>query len=145
MRVVNVYEKSQIVLSFPDLIFDYSEWILREHPDEGLEIFIDDSALELDESTALPRELVLEYLETKIGNPELVMGYLDHCIFAWKESRARFHDALINKYREKIRSLMAEYQLEGSGRSAMQRDNTIEILEEEVVRMVNLSLNLSNQ
>lgn len=115
--------------SFPDLIFEYSEWILRENPEDGLEIFIDDSVFELDDSIALPRELVLEYLETRIGNSSLVMSYLDHCIFSWKETRAKFHDALINKYREKIRALMAEYQLESW--TAQKKDHTIEILEDE--------------
>lgn len=91
----------------------------------------DDAGTLEGESTALPRERVFEYLETKIGNPELVMAYLHHCIFAWKENRARFHDALINKYREKIRSLMAENQV--VDQAALHRDNTMEILEEEDV------------
>ena len=111
---------------FTDLIFEYSEWILREFSDEGLEIFIDDAALELDDTTSLPREAVLEYLETRLGNPSLVMSYLDHCIFSWNETRSKFHDSLINKYRERIRTLMAEYQLESF--HAQKLDNTIEIL-----------------
>ena len=85
----------------------------------------------MDDSATLPREAVLEYLETRLGNPSLVMSYLDHCIFAWKETRAKFHDSLINKYRERIRSLMAEYQRDSF--HAQKLDHTIEILDDDEV------------
>jgi len=54
------------------------------------------------------------------------MSYLDHCIFNWKETRAKFHDALINKYRERIRALMV-----GDSWNAQKADNTIEIIDDE--------------
>ena len=92
--------------------------------------------MEFDGQNALPREMVLDYLETRIGSSSLVMSYLDHCIFAWNETRTKFHDCLINKYREKIRLLMAEYQLENC--RSQKLDNTIEILDEnEVGKMDN--------
>lgn len=107
-----------------DLIFEYSEWILREYADEGLQILIDDLVIE--HEFPLPRDRVLKFLERI--NPNLVIRYLEHVIFEWGDKTTHFHDALINKYRERIRALMAIYQLE---RHQQKEANTIEILDEE--------------
>lgn len=97
---------------------------MRQTPDDGLKIFTDDCMLEPE--YALPRERVLEFLE-RIDS-DLVLQYLDYCIFNWSETSTKFHDTLINKYRERIRTLMAEYQLQ----MHQQRNaNTIEILDDE--------------
>ena len=90
------------------MIFQYCEWLVKEYPEEGLSVFIDD--FNIDEAAALPREKVLDFLEHH--NSNLVIPYLEHCIFKWNEQKAKFHDTLINKYREKIRQLFSEYQLE---------------------------------
>lgn len=83
-----------------ELIFEYAEWVLREHPDEGLKIFIEDSS----ESESLPRNVVLEYLE-RIDSA-FTIPYLEHIIYEWKDADHLLHDTLANKYREKIRLTM---------------------------------------
>jgi tetratricopeptide (TPR) repeat protein len=85
-----------------ELIFEYAEWVLREHPDEGLKVFIEDSP----ETESLPRNVVLEYLE-RIDS-SFTIPYLEHIIYEWKDTDHLLHDTLANKYREKIRLLMEE-------------------------------------
>ena len=53
-----------------DLIFDYSTWVLKGHPEDGIKIFTED----IPEVEALPREDVLDYLEKT--NSDLVIPYL---------------------------------------------------------------------
>lgn len=88
-----------------DLIFEFAEWMLREYPDDGLKIFIED----ISEAESLPRKQVLEYLRSING--DFVIPYLEHIIYVWKEADHNLHDTLVNEYREKIRVLLEEYKL----------------------------------
>ncbi|XP_053207667.1 vam6/Vps39-like protein isoform X2 [Panonychus citri] len=85
------------------LIFEYAEWVLKDHPLDGLRIFSEDIA----ETETLPRDAVLEYLQ-KIC-PELIIPYLEHIISIWKDRTPTFHNILANKYREKVKFLREEY------------------------------------
>lgn len=107
------------------MIFEYSDWLLKQFPQEGLKIFIDDCALEPD--LALPRERVLKYLEGI--DSQLVLQYLDHCVSQWADTTTKFHDTLIDKYRDRIRSLMREYQLQYCQK---EYSLSIEVLDEEL-------------
>lgn len=70
----------------------------------------------------MPKEEVIQYLE--VVNPELVLTYLDHCIFKSDETSTKFIDTLINKYRESIRPWIIDYRMD------MQRKyDTIEVLD----------------
>ncbi|KAL4715769.1 hypothetical protein ACJJTC_006348 [Scirpophaga incertulas] len=79
-----------------NLIFEFSDWILKEHPEEGLKIFTEDIA----EVENLPRPKVLDFLLREHDN--LVIPYLEHLIHIWKDTNSLFHDALIRMYKDKI-------------------------------------------
>ncbi|XP_045536807.1 vam6/Vps39-like protein [Papilio machaon] len=79
-----------------NLIFKFSDWILQEHPEEGLKIFTEDIA----EVENLSRPKVLDFLLRE--HKSLVIPYLEHVIHTWNETNSLFHDALISMYREKI-------------------------------------------
>ncbi|CAG4945545.1 unnamed protein product [Parnassius apollo] len=79
-----------------NLIFKFSDWILEEHPEEGLKIFTEDIV----EVENLPRPKVLDFLLRE--HKSLVTPYLEHVIHTWNDTNPIFHDALVNTYREKI-------------------------------------------
>ncbi|XP_049875030.1 vam6/Vps39-like protein [Pectinophora gossypiella] len=79
-----------------NLIFKFSDWILKEHPEEGLKIFTED----ISEVENLPRPKILDFLLRE--HEPLVIPYLEHVIHTWNETNPLFHDALITCYREKI-------------------------------------------
>ncbi|KAJ7340060.1 Vam6/Vps39-like protein [Desmophyllum pertusum] len=85
------------------LIFDFSVWVLKAHPDDGLKIFTED----LPEVEGLPRDKVLSHIEQNAK--QLTIRYLEHIIFLWNESKPEFHNKLINSYREKVQVLTREY------------------------------------
>lgn len=85
------------------LIFDFSVWVLKAHPDDGLKIFTED----LPEVEGLPRDKVLAHIEQNAK--QLTIRYLEHIIFIWNESKPEFHNKLINCYRERVQVLMREY------------------------------------
>ncbi|XP_069359986.1 vam6/Vps39-like protein [Maniola hyperantus] len=78
------------------LIFKFSDWILKEYPEEGLKIFTEDIV----EVENLPRAKVLDFLLRE--HESLVIPYLEHVIHTWNDTNPFFHDALIKMYREKI-------------------------------------------
>nr|XP_021201535.2 vam6/Vps39-like protein [Helicoverpa armigera] len=79
-----------------NLIFKFSDWILKEHPEKGLKIFTEDKV----EVENLPRPKILDFLLRE--HESLVIPYLEHVIHTWNDTNSLFHDALINMYREKI-------------------------------------------
>ncbi|XP_026752559.2 vam6/Vps39-like protein isoform X1 [Galleria mellonella] len=79
-----------------NLIFKFSDWILKEHPEEGLKIFTEDKV----EVENLPRPKILDFLLRE--HETLVIPYLEHVIHTWNDTNSLFHDALIRMYREKI-------------------------------------------
>ncbi|OWR46866.1 Vam6/Vps39 protein, partial [Danaus plexippus plexippus] len=79
-----------------NLIFKFSDWILEEHPEEGLKIFTEDIV----EVENLPRPKVLDFLLRE--HEPLVIPYLEHVIHTWNDTHSLFHDALIRMYRERI-------------------------------------------
>lgn len=85
------------------LILDYSKWVLKKHPEDGLKIFTVDTP----EVESLPRDQVLSHLESFA--PRLIVPYLEHIIFDWKESQPDFHNKLINHYKDQILPLLREY------------------------------------
>lgn len=108
-----------------DLIFEYSEWILRQYPEEGMHIFIDDVYV-YSQSAAWPKDDIVQYLESI--NPDLALTFLDHYIenLKWNETSTKMIDTLINKYRDSIRPLIALYRAELQQQG--HNDNLMEIL-----------------
>ncbi|KAF6717658.1 Vam6/Vps39-like protein [Oryzias melastigma] len=85
------------------IIFEFSPWVLKHSPEDGLKIFTED----LPEVEALPREKVLQFL--KEGFEELAIPYLEHIVHVWEEQGPRFHNVLIQLYLWRVQSLMKQY------------------------------------
>ncbi|XP_016951341.1 vam6/Vps39-like protein [Drosophila biarmipes] len=86
------------------LIFEFSDWVLKENPEEGLSIFTD----ELIEVESLPRAKVLDFLISK--HKALVIPYLEHVITEWKDSNTLLHNVLLKQYREQVQRLLAQQE-----------------------------------
>ncbi|GAB6031743.1 Vam6/Vps39-like protein [Chamberlinius hualienensis] len=84
------------------LIFEFSGWVLKAYPDDGLKIFTEG----LPEVKDLPRDKVLGFLIKT--EKSLAITYLQHVINVWKDETPDFHNALISQYREKTQSLAIE-------------------------------------
>ena len=84
------------------LVLDYSKGVLKKHPEEGLKIFTADTP----EVESLPRDQVVSHVE--LIAPQLVIKYLEHIIFDWKDSHPDFHNRLIILYKDKILPLLRE-------------------------------------
>lgn len=85
------------------IIFEFSPWVLKICPEDGLKIFTED----LTEVETLPRDQVLNFL--KEGFKELAIPYLEHIVHMWDETRPEFHNVLIQLYLEKVQALMKAY------------------------------------
>lgn len=88
------------------LIFEFADWVITEHEQEGLKIFTED-ILEVEN---MPRADVLDFLIK--NHKSLVISYLEHVINVWKESKPIFHNILIQQYREQVQNLQIEPDLE---------------------------------
>ncbi|PVD26341.1 hypothetical protein C0Q70_14012 [Pomacea canaliculata] len=86
-----------------DIIFEYAEWVLKNHPEDGIKIFTED----LPEVESLPRQKVLDYLE-KI-NPSLAIPYLEHIVMHLNDETPEFHNRLILLLQNRVQVLMDAY------------------------------------
>lgn len=96
------------------LIFEFSDWVLQENPQEGLRIFIED----IQEVENLPRPDVLDFLLKT--HKQLVVPYLEHIIEVWKETKPLFHNILISQYKEKVFELKDDPDLNHSQQKKIQ-------------------------
>lgn len=87
---------------FRHLIFEFASYVIEKNPEDGLRIFTED----VPEVENLHRAEVLDYL-LKNHKP-LVTSYLEHIIFVWNETKALFHNILIQQYRETYNDLRAD-------------------------------------
>uniref|UniRef100_A0A8C2ZZS2 VPS39 subunit of HOPS complex n=1 Tax=Cyclopterus lumpus TaxID=8103 RepID=A0A8C2ZZS2_CYCLU len=85
------------------IIFEFSPWVLKICPEDGLKIFTED----LTEVETLPRDKVLNFL--KEGFKELAIPYLEHIIYVWDDKVPEFHNVLIQLYLERVQGLMKQY------------------------------------
>lgn len=85
-----------------DLIKEFSDWVLKENPEQGLRIFTENFI----EVENLPRFQVLDFLLAK--HKSLTIPYLEHIINVWNEKNALMHNVLIKQYIEKTQQLMKE-------------------------------------
>uniref|UniRef100_A0A8C7CW12 VPS39 subunit of HOPS complex n=1 Tax=Oncorhynchus kisutch TaxID=8019 RepID=A0A8C7CW12_ONCKI len=85
------------------IIFEFSPWVLKICPEDGLKIFTED----LTEVETLPRDKVLNFL--KEGFKELAIPYLEHIVHVWEETEPEFHNVLIQLYLERVQGLMKQY------------------------------------
>ncbi|XP_076002792.1 vam6/Vps39-like protein isoform X1 [Genypterus blacodes] len=85
------------------IIFEFSPWVLKICPEDGLKIFTED----LTEVETMPRDKVLNFL--KEGFKELAIPYLEHIIYVWDEKGPEYHNVLIQLYLERVQVLMKQY------------------------------------
>ncbi|KAM9707409.1 vam6/Vps39-like protein isoform 1-T1 [Menidia menidia] len=85
------------------IIFEFSPWVLKICPEDGLKIFTED----LTEVETLPRDKVLQFLRE--GFEELAIPYLEHIIYVWDEKGPEFHNVLIQLYLSRVQGLMKQY------------------------------------
>ncbi|XP_076463553.1 vam6/Vps39-like protein [Babylonia areolata] len=86
-----------------DLIFEYAEWVLEKHPEDGLKIFTEDTQ----EIESLPRGKVLEYLE-KI-NKNLAIPYLEHVVMHYGDTTPEFHNRLVLLLKDQVQAIRDSY------------------------------------
>ena len=104
------------------LIFEFADWVIQEHPQEGLKIFTED----IQEVENLPRADVLDFLLK--SHKHLVIPYLEHVIDVWNETKPLFHNILITQYKEKIFEYQADPDLEQVFQKKLQLKQTREKL-----------------
>ncbi|XP_075145263.1 vacuolar protein sorting 39 [Haematobia irritans] len=90
------------------LIKEFSDWVLKSDPEQGLRIFTEDFI----EVENLPKAHVLDYLLSQ--HKALVIPYLEHVINDWKETNTLMHNVLIKQYREKIQNITKELEKDES-------------------------------
>ncbi|GBO99399.1 hypothetical protein EVAR_70112_1 [Eumeta japonica] len=88
------------------LIMEFSDWVLKANPEQGLRIFTEDFI----EVENLQRPFVLDFLLTH--HKTLVIPYLEHVVNVWKDENTLIHTILIKQYREKVENIMKDLSKE---------------------------------
>lgn len=91
------------------LIFEFASYVIEKSPEDGLRIFTED----VPEVENLHRAEVLDYLLK--NHKTLVTPYLEHIIFVWNETKALFHNILIQQYRELYNELRMDIKNSPTG------------------------------
>lgn len=91
------------------LIFEFASYVIEKWPEDGLRIFTED----VPEVEKLHRAEVLDYLLK--NHKSLVTPYLEHIIFVWNETKALFHNILIQQYRETYNELRGDIKNSPTG------------------------------
>lgn len=87
-----------------DLVLEFSDWVLRRTPDDGLSIFTHAHTSGANLADAIPPAMVLEHLK-KTAETEVCVAYLESLITTG-ESRPQFHNELIFFYLDEVLALM---------------------------------------
>ncbi|CRK91919.1 CLUMA_CG005538, isoform A [Clunio marinus] len=111
------------------IIFEFADWVLQEHPYEGLKIFTED----IQEVENLPRADVLDFLLK--NHKALVIPYLEHIIDVWNETKPLFHNILITQYKEKV----FEYQADPDLENVFQKKKKLQETREKLVNFLKSS------
>lgn len=129
LKTSNLFEYDRTIRYLQDLgaehkriIFEFADWVIQEHPLEGLKIFTEDM-LEVEN---LPRADVLDFLLK--SHKTLVIPYLEHIIGTWKEVKPLFHNILITQYKEKVFEYQHDPDLEKVQQKKLQLQETREKL-----------------
>lgn len=91
------------------LIFEFASYVIEKNPEDGLRIFTED----VGEVEHLHRAEVLDYLLK--NHKSLVTPYLEHIIFVRNETKALFHNILIQQYREMYNELRTDIKNSPTG------------------------------
>jgi len=95
---------------YQELVIKYAEWVVKDYPAKGLEIFTPDPKGEVNNAaergTEIPPRLVLKLLKNWCG-PEIVVAYLEKYLRNTKNTNSMLHNELIYLYLELIRKTQA--------------------------------------
>ncbi|RAK97922.1 putative vacuolar morphogenesis protein AvaB [Aspergillus ibericus CBS 121593] len=80
-----------------DLILEFAEWPVREHPEMGMEVFLADT----ENAETLPRDRVLDFLEDIDVN--LAVRYLEHIIGELNDMLPDLHQKLLMLYLNRLK------------------------------------------
>ena len=80
-----------------DLILEFSGWVLRAEPEQGMEIFLTDS----ENAETLPRERVVAFLDGI--DVALEVRYLEHIITELNDMTPDFHNRLVELFVKHLR------------------------------------------
>ncbi|PYI09882.1 putative vacuolar morphogenesis protein AvaB [Aspergillus sclerotiicarbonarius CBS 121057] len=80
-----------------DLILEFAEWPVREHPEMGMEVFLADT----ENAETLPRDRVLDFLEDIDVN--LAVRYLEHIIGELNDMAPDLHQKLLTLYLDRLK------------------------------------------
>ena len=114
------------------IIFEFAEWVITLHEQDGLKIFTED-ILEVEN---LPRADVLDFLLK--NHKSLVVTYLEHIINIWSENKPIFHNILIQQYKEQIISCQNDSDPEKVSQKK------ILLLREKLINFLNFSCPIIN-
>ncbi|KAL4237859.1 Vam6/Vps39-like protein [Mactra antiquata] len=78
------------------LILEFSEWVLKEDPYEGIKIFTRESP----SVKELPRDEIAKFIQSV--SPLVLVEYLEHLIYEWKDDTDTLHVMLIDKLISRI-------------------------------------------
>ena len=91
-------------VDYLDVIFEYSKWVLRAFPNDGLQIFTDQSP----ECESLPPNRVVKFLK-EISN-KLAIQYLEHMVMKRGMKEKQFHNNLAQYYKDEMMNLYPAYR-----------------------------------
>ncbi|KAL9890338.1 vacuolar protein sorting 39 isoform 1-T1 [Glossina fuscipes fuscipes] len=122
----------QLGSSHLQLILEFSDWVLKADPEQGLRIYTEDFI----EVENLPRASVLDFLLTR--HKLLVIPYLEHVINVWHDNNTFLHNVLIKQYLEKVQQLMKELDKEEDEEKCEHKTEKMETLNKYRTKLYNL-------
>lgn len=84
-----------------DVVLEMFDWLADAFSERALDVFTAD----VGDAEQWPRWRVLDHLTKR--RPDLGVPYLEHVVHVWDETGAAFHDALIRRYAESLRTRAA--------------------------------------
>lgn len=97
-----------------DLILEYAAYPIREEPSIGMDIFLADT----DNAERLPKEQIVEFLANIDHNLEI--RYLEHIINELRSDIPDFHQKLVDRYLELLKSSETDSTERSSTKSKME-------------------------
>uniref|UniRef100_A0A1A9VCV0 CNH domain-containing protein n=1 Tax=Glossina austeni TaxID=7395 RepID=A0A1A9VCV0_GLOAU len=127
----------QLGSSHLQLILEFSDWVLKADPEQGLRIYTEDFI----EVENLPRASVLDFLLTR--HKLLVIPYLEHVINVWHDNNTFLHNVLIKQYLEKVQQLMKELEKEEECEDKTEKMETLNKYRTKLYNLLKISHNYS--
>eukprot|EP00467_Chlorarachnion_reptans_P007937 CAMPEP_0114501264 /NCGR_PEP_ID=MMETSP0109-20121206/8404_1 /TAXON_ID=29199 /ORGANISM="Chlorarachnion reptans, Strain CCCM449" /LENGTH=823 /DNA_ID=CAMNT_0001678979 /DNA_START=195 /DNA_END=2667 /DNA_ORIENTATION=+ len=86
---------------YQDIVIKYAEWVVKDHPKEGLKIFTHSGSSDSKTKSHIPARLVLKLLKNWCG-PEIVVTYLESYLKSTDNKNSALHNELVFLYLDLI-------------------------------------------